>query len=698
MTETMSNYSINDSFSMSTILEKDLNNIINVKEINLNDINKDYPIRCPICSEIPRLNIDLQKMTFTTICDNRHKYEYNSFDLFAKNSFKIMDDLLCHDCKKAIGECIKLIRCNECYLFICSECKSKHYEDTKHSNYIELEKIDKYCPKHNELYRYYDTESKINLCERCSISKKDKDKQNKNCNNIIETSRIKKFGNINDYIKKLQENILIWNKIIKIINEWMNNFITEYNTYLNSINDYIFLKYKIVNYLNNNNNYLNYENNYNILYNYEIVTNEKINHYIKYINNLLNNNYNKNDIFASSKLFIELLGNFCNNGIIMEIAKDLNDKESKILSEKKELFNLENMLKMDIEFDSEVICLASFDKDKIILGLNSGKIKIVEEKVKENNINCLLHKYVIEAFENGITNICKIDKNLIVSSDYKNITKIIKVGCDLKSHSMVQDLNLKEYNGKIYSIINLQNYSYYKNRHYFCIGKGNSLLIYKSNKMPEDLVIPNSQYHDEIQQYSIVQPSFDLDGNNKLVNNEPLSFILEKEIVLNTPITCIIEVNKEFLCATCPKSKNIKLFNMMNEFKETHSFPNISLSEEKCSLALSEDKSKIIVGCKNFIYQININNLHKINGVHFQREISCLDFYNNNCLICTFLKRNQIYIRQYLIKDNIKDISKYSEYIINPSSQINYLKIINNKIYYLDGTKYIHYFQIDKNL
>ena len=698
MTETMSNYSFNDSFSISTIIDKDLNNIINVKDIDLNDINKDYPIRCPICSEIPRLNIDIQKMRFSTICENLHKYEYNSFDTFFKNCYKIMDDLICHECKKSKDESTKLFRCNKCYLFMCSECISKHIEhieETNNSKYIELGKIDKYCPKHSELYKYYDTHRKISLCERC------KDKQKENCNNIIETSKYKKFGNLSDYIKSLKENILIWNNIIKIISDWINSFIKEFNKYLNSINDYILLKFKIVSYLNYNNNYLNYENNYNILYNYEIVTNEKINNYIKSVNNSLNNNYNKNDIIASSKFFIDLMNDFSKNGIVMEIAKDIIDKETKIISKKKELFKLENMIKKEYEFDSEVTYLAAFDKDKIILGFNSGKIRIFEVKIEENNQNSLIEKILIEEFENLIINICKIDQNMIVSSDNKNIIKIIKIENNLKSHTLIQNLNLKEENGKINSLINLQKYSYYKNRHYFCIGTDNSILIYKSNKMPEELVIPNLQYHDEIEQNSIIQPSFIIDDNNNLhINdhkNEPLSFILENEIVLNTPVTCIVEVNDMLICTSCPKSKNIKFFNMKNEFKEYKSFPNISLSEGNCILTLSEDKSKIIAGCKDGICQIIINNLKKFNEVHFQREILCLDFYNNNYLICGLLKGNNIYIRQYSIKDEIKDIEKKSEYIIKSSNQIKYLKVINNIIYYLDGTKYIHYFQIGKN-
>ena len=636
MNESMSNYSINDSFSISTVLDKELTNIINVKEIDLNDINKDYPIRCPICSEISRLNIDLQKISFSTICDNKHKFEYSSFDSFFKNCYKIMGDLICHDCKKSKDECTMLFRCNKCFLFICSECKSKHSKDTNHSNYIELEKIDKYCPKHSELYKYYDTNKKINLCERCKNLIVEQQKEN--CNNMIETSKFKKFDNLKDYTKKLQENILIWNNIIKITNDWMNNFIKEFNAYLNSINDYIILKYKIVNYLDYNNNYLN----------------------------------------------------------------DISGKESKIISEKNELFKLENMIKMGYEFDSEVTYLAPFDKDKIILGFNSGKIQISEEKMEENNQNSFIQKSSIEAFENGITIICKIDKNLIVSSDNKNITKIIKFESDLNNYSMIQDLNFKENIGKIYSIINLQNFSYYKNRHYFCIGNDNSIIIYKSNKMPEELVVPNLQYHDEIEQYSIAQPSFIIDDNNNLhINehkNEPLSFIIEKEIVLNTPITCMVEVNEKLICATCPKSKNIKFFQMKNEFKETISFPNISLSEGNCILTLSEDKSKIITACKNGICQIKIDNLKKFNQIHFQREIFCLDFYNNNYLLCTLLKGNNIYIRQYFIKDEIKDIKKKSEYIINSPNQIKYLKVIDNKIYYLDGTNCIHYFQINKKL
>ena len=68
------------------------------------------------------------------------------------------------------------------------------------------------------------------------------------------------------------------------------------------------MQYKIVSSLSFENNYEKYLNNFNVYFNYEIINNEKIDKFIKSLNNQINSNYNRNeDICTVSKFFIDLL-------------------------------------------------------------------------------------------------------------------------------------------------------------------------------------------------------------------------------------------------------------------------------------------------------------------------------------------------------------------------------------------------------
>ena len=277
---------------------------------------KDYPIRCATCWRIPKFYGNFAKDYFFTQCDKQHKNEYHSFESFLENTNKEIDSLLCYECKNEISDNSKMSFCNICNLSLCLDCQKKHEQKTHHNNFIQVNKIDNYCTNHNEEFEYYDSFGKLNLCQKC-INEKEKK------NNVLKTSKYINYKEtLNDYIKKIKEHIIIWNKLSTLTNEWIKDIIEKLNVFINSINNYIILQQKIICYLNNDNNYTKYENNFNVFFNYEIINNDFIDKYIKDINNNLNGNYNNNDDFyTKSNFFINILNKFLKQENKIEVKK-----------------------------------------------------------------------------------------------------------------------------------------------------------------------------------------------------------------------------------------------------------------------------------------------------------------------------------------------------------------------------------------
>ena len=214
------------------------------------------------------------------------------------------------------------------------------------------------------------------------------------------------------------------------------------------------------------------------------------------------------------------------------------------------------MQKKIIELSSEIKTLKLFDKEKyFVLGLKSGEITINEQK--ESNLD---EKIKIKEFDFPINQICEIDKNLIIASDEKNHCKIIQIKEDFSEYSIIKRLDFLE-EDKIYKIISLPILSYYKNRHYFAISRNKSISVYKSNKMPVNLDPPALGYHNQFEEFSIVQPSF-------TENNEELNFFMENNIQLNNPAVNIRELNEKYMAVAIPNGKVLMILNTQKDFKE----------------------------------------------------------------------------------------------------------------------------------
>ena len=691
-------FSFSESFIQSNSFWKEPTTKLNIKEID--EIQKDYPLRCPICWRIPRFSANFENNNYYTLCDNQHKNDYTTFDSFFENSNKKLESLLCYKCKNSLEDFSQSFHCNECYLFMCKECKQKHEEEVGHSSYLDINKIDIFCPFHNQPFQYYDNNKKSNLCQICYDKREEK-------NNIIKTNNYINYEEtINPYITKIKENILIWNNVSNLIREWLLNLEQKFNSLIDSIKNYIVLQQKIVSFLNYGNQFEKYKNNFNIYFNYQIINNEKIDKYIKDINNTINLNYNNNDdIMKKSHTFLDLLLKFLNKDINIEAKKNLNfiikkekkpeinDLYSKDIIDNINKNKVENMESNKYQLKSSKIkCITTFNNDKtLIMGLNSGKIKIFEENEKyEKNENALVKKLSIKVSENEINNICQIDKDLIVVSDINYCIKIIKLEINEKKHSILQEIDLQENCYNIHTINYFPIFSYYKNRHFLSIGNDNNILIYKSNQMPTNLKPPSLGYHDKVEEFSIVQPSFILNEENK---KEILPFKIEKYLELKKNANCILEIDEKYIAIASNKDNSIIIYNSQKEFKEVINYPNTFPCKGNCIMSLSSDRMKLLVGCIEGFCIITIDNLKKMNKIHLKQSILCLDFFKEDCISCISLKNDETYIKQYNMNNNFKEIKKFSEEKIYPKQEVIWQKVLNNKIYFIDGTNIIHFFK-----
>ena len=210
----------------------------------------------------------------------------------------------------------------------------------------------------------------------------------------------------------------------------------------------------------------------------------------------------------------------------------------------------------------------------------------------------------------------------------------------------------------------------------------------------------------KVEEFSIVQPTFilgDYDSkpiqeyNQKILEHikEPLSFseIEECKLKLKIKMNCILEINEKY-CATASSNSNcVKIFHMQNGFKEVITIPDIQCNEGNCILSLSKDRNYLFVATLTGFNIITIDNLKKNRKYTLNQSILCLDFYKPECIVTAALKNDEFYIKQYNFKNDFKDISKFSESKTYSAEKINNLKVIKNKIYYLNDTCFLHYFE-----
>ena len=381
-------------------------------DLKIEENNKDYPIRCPDCYSMAQIYLNLNTNNYCTMCDNKHKNVYNSFEELIENCDKKLSSILCYQCK---NESDLMYRCNDNNFFFCQNCK----ENSHSKNFTEIKQIDITCPKHHKNYKYYDTKNNKHICDKCYYDLKE---------DLISLETITNYRDtVDKFSKKAIENIKMWNNVSRIINNWLKTLNDKFNAFLSSIGNYCLLQQKIVNYVTTQINYEGAINNFNLFSNYEAINNEKADTFIRNINEYLNFRYNKKlDFCTTSKYLIDILDDFNKTEIIIESKTNIKNEEKEKINMRqtqlnKELKLIKDMCKKKFELDSRINCLTPFDEDNyLLIGLNTGEIKICEAKEEE-----LIENLVIKEFNFEISHICEIDKDLFVATDVKSNLKII---------------------------------------------------------------------------------------------------------------------------------------------------------------------------------------------------------------------------------------------------------------------------------
>ena len=164
-----------------------------------------YPFRCEKCySNIIFETADFIDNIFSVKCNNNHLYTYKSYKDLIDNTNKDLAHLLCHYCKNSIKN-ERMLKCNECNLFICYKCKKEHI----HSNFTELENID---TKNNINIVYDDVNSPLE-------------------------NEIKKEH------QQILDNIELFKKIRNKYEQWLKKLINHTNNHLNSLHNYLLCKH-----------------------------------------------------------------------------------------------------------------------------------------------------------------------------------------------------------------------------------------------------------------------------------------------------------------------------------------------------------------------------------------------------------------------------------------------------------------------
>lgn len=649
--------------------------------------NKNYIIRCPNCSNIALLNMDIKENYFCVKCENQHKNEYKSFNEFRENISKNFNNILCHECQTNFDK-NNIFRCNICFLFLCKNCLQNHKESINHNNSIELSKIDTFCYKHNMENKYYKNKEGLHICENCY-------KEDINNNYILSNLNyleIKKFFPKKKFIKiqmsKINDMIKKYQSLIKLINKWKNELDENIKILNDSLKNFYLLKKNVLENLNDENNYEYYKNNLNVIINYEmLIQKNDLDKFINSSNNYINLNYKNNliNFVDKGKIFLEIINNFNNINIKVnytEIKKDIINKNQQIFG-KEEIINFNNKVMSKYEFKTQINSFILINKYKnIIIGTDSGEIQIYEfVKTEKNDIFDLQKKLRIDEFENGIKFMIEIDENIFASLDKENNIKIIQLNNDISKYSIIQTIKINEINNKINSIIFLPILSYCKNSHYFCAGDDKNIKIWKSNKKPKNLELLIKNYQDIIQNNCINNE----DNLIKDDNNELLSFELIKDIQINTLAHSLIEVDENYIASACINSQTIKFFDVNNDFNLIKEIDKIEASDGNYIMTLSNDRNILIVGCKKGFCLISVDNFQIVFKNDFNFKVLSLDIFDNNIIVCSFYnsEKNTKSIRLYKLSASTFDLRKLTSHYKNIDNEIWNLKSFDKKILFV---------------
>ena len=438
---------------------------------------------------------------------------------------------------------------------------------------------------------------------------------------------------------------------------------------LKCLQNYYKIQEKILNKINNNCESIE---NYLELFQKNIT----INKYLQLLNNAINIQYDKKEgIEKTSDFYLKLLENMSNkNSYISNLKKpekqflEKNVENSEKSIENMKIIKLVRSREDKKNNNSEYTCFSPLnDNNYMVFGNKKGEIEIYDfsknnySTINENNDE-KYQKSRIKVFDNEIKHICELDEDLIAVSQKKNEIKIIN------NSSIIQTIKIEDYKDSyIYSMISLPLLSSQKKRHFLCVANNTSILIYKSNKTPKN-IINNSENEDNV---------------------ENLYFEKYKEIKLKKLTHCLIEANEKYLIAGCPYDKTIKFFNMNNDFRESANIIDINMTIGSNIFTLIPNENLLIVACNDGFKLISIEKKRKYKSVHCTYAVLSLDMYNDNTIICCCSEKNKNIIKQYKINKNNFELQKLSQKRTIDNDEIWKLQKIGDKIFFIDNKKRI---------
>lgn len=295
-------------------------------------------------------------------------------------------------------------------------------------------------------------------------------------------------------------------------------------------------------------------------------------------------------------------------------------------------------------------------------GMDNGVLQITN---LTENYKCLLK---IEVFNIEIKYICELDENILAASDGKNEIKIIQWEEEKENskYSIIQTIHVKDYIDSMNSLPLLSSNNHY---HYLCIANENNIFIYKSNKVPKFLNIPDN-------------------------TDDNLQFTLLTKIQSDTLIHSLIEINERYLAAACPNTESIKIFDMNNNFIKYTEINGINSTRGSNIFLVLPQKNLLIVACNDGFKYISTIKMRKIKSVHCRYSVLCVDFFKDNIFICSCNDKNKNKIKQYKINDFSYELDKISERASKNNDEIWKLKKVNERIFFLDDQNNINFLSL----
>ena len=638
-------------------LDKDRNQmnilVLDGQDSNNQNLIKSKHIICPICKENAFISIEDFQLTIYG-CKEGHKTANLQINEFMETQIIDQSEIKCGNCNNTKSNIpdFQFFKCNTCNINLCPTCKNSH--DNSHIK-IDYEETAFNCDIHNEIFKYYCTDCKKDLCSSYEnehknhkfitydsiipcIDKKELKYTNEKLSNlkaIIEGMKIQ-LEKLNKNLETYYEiyNNVIYNFDIKkgnysiiqnlnTINKFNTNFvgnvteiITDNNMksqFTNIINLQTKLEFKKV-----KKNIKIIEENQNNIQNEQTITQNDNNNDIIQNYNPLNDKYENFNISKTKELQSFTTKNSIENLLVLNDRRILSlqsysDENGDSLY-KLCVYSVKNGFVCDINIDSEYINdLIILDDGNVLINENQLKIvKIKKNSIEEifnlelkvSNINKILDSKFLFTRKISLKNKNSNSNNFFpaITNKYKKLYEIYSY----KDGKLICEKNITEF----YNNENIKNscqinenefalYSYAKGKIY---GHNDILIFYdmKTDKKIKALKVGNGENDDDMILFN--KDLLLIAGKDEtailinvqtrnIVNKIPFKYWGSEYLLLNEKIL-LIQYGKKIVQYEFENISTIKL----KEENENNYGNNIILKYPENRLITYDDNKIIIFG------------------------------------------------------------------------------------------------------